>query len=362
MLRLCLTLFSVIVLVPSALFGQNTLFVRSTGNDANDGTSESSAKKTIAAAIASAQSGDVVDVGVGSFAGATVNKSLVIQGANANNALELWGQPTVMTSTLTLDRSAAGMVVTFIGLQFGPITPISGECPNANVTVYNCKFLGSKSFTTTRSGWAELFLTASVFEAKAEGSKPGSQAASSAITGGDVGVMVVRENTFRDYTKSALDVSGTGQIVRLSYNEFTNCNTSKDPSQGAIRVDATSIEQELTIENSLFTGCATSVVTSGALTGKTVTLQRNSFRQTPSPLPAIKNLSANTLDATCNAFNVPTKEKDKTVSVDVIAASIEKLLSGPVTVSPTNLDGTDADGNAIGFEPEKGAVCSGILK
>jgi hypothetical protein len=128
-----------------------------------------------------------------------------------------------------------------------------------------------------------------------------------------------------------------------------------------VRCDASKIEQEVTIENSLFTGCAPSVVVSGTIAGKTVAVKRNSFRQTPANAVAVKNLAPTALDATCNAFNVPTKDKDKPLDMDVIAASIRKLVTGSVTISPTNLNTSDADGDAIGFEPEKDAACATTL-
>jgi hypothetical protein len=346
---------------PFTLLAQNTLYVRSGGADSQDGKSESSAKKTLQAAITAAENGDIIDVGPGSFAGATINKGVVIQGANANYDIAKWDVPTVITSTLTMAASASSPIVTLVGLQFGPIVPLAGTCENANITIYNCKFIGAKPISASGAKWAELFVTASVFDAKAEGAKPGTAASVSALTGGDVGIMVVRENSFKNYTKAALDVAGSMQIFRASYNEFSNCNASADPQQGAVRCDASKIEQEVTIENSLFTGCAPSVVVSGTIAGKTVAVKRNSFRQTPANAVAVKNLAPTALDATCNAFNVPTKDKDKPLDMDVIAASIRKLVTGSVTISPTNLNTSDADGDAIGFEPEKDAACATTL-
>jgi hypothetical protein len=343
---------------PYMLLGQTTLFVRASGNDSNDGTSESTAKRTIAAAVAAANSEDIIDVGEGTFAGATISKSLLLQGANANNALERWSAPTIVNSPLMLSDGAPGVVVTIVGLQFGAVVPIGGRCPNANVTMYNCKFVGSKPLVTSQSGWAELFLTASTFEAKVDATKTGPAAATTALVLGDVGVTVVRENTFRDFTKSAIDVSGTGQILRLSYNEFANCNATKDQLHAAIRIDASGLEQEVTIENSLFTSCATSVSMSGTIAGKTIGVQRNSFRQTPAGSAAIRNLSPTSLDATCNAFNVPHKQKDKPLDAKLISESVRRLLSGAVAFIPTNLDATDTNGDSIGFEPDKERGCA----
>lgn len=356
-----LVLALALCLAPFTLWSQTVIYVRANGADANDGASESTSKKSIQAAVSRAQAGDIIDIGPGTFAGAVIDKAVVLQGANANYDIARWDTSTVISSTLKLNASAASAAVTLVGLQFGPIVPLAGTAENANITIYNCKFLGSQPISTKDTKWAELFLTASVFEAIAPGAKQGSQGAPTAIVGGDVGVAVIRENAFRNYAKSAIDLSGACQIARVSYNEFSGCNATKDNAHAAIRVDVSGIEQELTIENSLFTSCATSVAVSGTIAGKAVTVQRNSFRQTPSGSVAVRNSASSVLNASCNAFNVPTKEKEKPLDQEVIAASIKKLVSGSVQVSPTNLDATDADGAAIGYEPEKTSACGSSL-
>lgn len=357
-----LVVIFVMALATPLLYAQNLIYVRSGGNDANDGKGESTAKKTIAGALAVAYSEDVIDIGPGSFAGAPLTKGVVLQGANSSNALELWKEPTIITSTLQCNPQAVGSIITIVGLQFENIVPIGGRCENANITIYNCKFIGSKPIATSGSQWAEFFLTASSFDGKTPNAKPGTPLAASALSTGDVGIVVVRENTFKNYGKAAISASGAGQIVRLSYNEFTNCNATADIASGAIRVDASLVQQEVTIEHSLFTSCPTAVFMSGTLSsdGKTVTVQRNSFRQTPAGSVAIRNLSSQQLNATCNAFNVPTTDGKQPREDAAIAASITKLTAGPVTTKPTNLDATDVDGESIGYEPHKERGCSGL--
>lgn len=357
MIRPLITI-SLLLMFSVTSWAQGTVYVRATGNDANNGQSETAAKKTLQSAVAAAQAGDIIDVGPGSFAGATLDKGLVIQGSNANYDISRWDAPTVITSTVTLGQAAAGASVTLVGLQFGQITPLAGTAENANITVYNCKMLGSKPIVTTGTKWAELFLTASVLDGKVEGAKPGAPTATTAVVTGDVGVAVIRENVLRNYSKSAIDVAGTGQIVRVSYNEFTSCNSSADAAHAAVRINASGIQEEILVENSLFTSCATSVSVTGTISGKTVAVQRNSFRLTPASVVAIKSSAPTALDATCNAFNVPTKEKDQPLSQEIIKASVIKLTTGNVTVSPTIDDGTDADGDAIGYEPVKGKACA----
>lgn len=348
-------------LAPYSILAQSTLYVRAGGNDASDGSTEGQAKKTLKAAIKAAQSGDIIDVGPGTFDGASIDRAVVIQGANASYALGQWDVPTVIGSTLNLMPSASGGAITLVGLQFGSITPLAGACQNANITIYNCKFIASRPIATAGTDWAELFLTASLFEGKADGPKA-SSVTTPAVSGGDVAVMVIRENMFRNYGKSALDIAGKGQIVRISYNEFASCNTSADPASAAVKFDASGIEQEITVEKSLFTSCAGSVSVSGTLTGKTIAVQNNCFRETLKNIPAIRNASETPLNATCNAFNVPTKDKEKPLSADVIRTSILKLVSGQVTISPTNLDARDVDGDAIGYEPDKTAACASQVK
>lgn len=352
-----LTHFLLLLLVSAPMLAQGTFYVRVSGNDANNGQSESAAKKTLQSAVSAAKAGDIIDVGPGSFAGATLDKGLVIQGSNANYDIARWDAPTVMTSTVTLGQAAAGASVTLVGLQFGQITPLAGTAENANITIYNCKMLGSKPIITTGTKWAELFLTASVLDGKMEGAKPGAPSATTAVVLGDVGVAVIRENVLRNYTKSAIDVAGAGQIVRISYNEFTSCNSSADAAHAAVRINASGIAEEILVENSLFTSCATSVSVAGTISGKTVAVQRNSFRLTPANAAAIRNSAPTALDATCNTFNVPTKDKDQPLSEEIIKASVVKLTTGNVSVSPSNYNSSDADGDAIGFEPVKTTEC-----
>ncbi len=359
-----------LLLAPFIGLAQNTIYVRTGGNDANTGASESVAKKTIIAAVAAAEAGDIIDVGPGSFAGGMLSKGVVLQGANASYDIARWDASTIITSTIDLGSVGAGAVVTLVGLEFGAITPLAGKAENANITIYNCKFLGSKPIVTTGSSWAELFFTASILDGQPEPIKAESQKAPSttatkpamspsALVGGDIGIIVFRENKVRNYAKSAIDISGTGQIVRVSYNEFTKCNASADTVHAAVRIDVSGIDQEVTVENSLFTDCATSVATAGSFGQKQVVVRRNNFRLTPEKSAVLRNVSSTTLNAPCNAFHVPTKQGESPLAADVIEKAIIKLVRGPISVPTPNLAGNDADGDAIGFEPENSTNCSG---
>jgi hypothetical protein len=345
---------------------QTTLYVRTGGNDVSDGLSEASAKRTIVGAGIAAQAGDIIDVGPGAFAGGKLAKGVVIQGANANFDIARWDASTIITSTIDLGNVGANAVITLVGLEFGAITPLAGKAANANITIYNCKFLGSKPIVLTGLGWGEMFFTASVLDGQPEPAKVESTKvpaaklpamAASALQGGDVGLLIFRENRVRNYAKSAIDVSGSSQILRLSYNEFTNCNASGDSMHAAVRIDVSDIAQEVTVENSLFTGCATAVATTGVVGDKPVVVRRNNFRQTPEKSPVLRTAPSTVIGAPCNAFHVPYKDGDTPLGADVIEKAIMKLVRGPVSVSTPNLAGNDADGDAIGFEPEKSAGC-----
>ena len=67
----------------TAIAQQNTIYVRANGNDANNGATEATANLTIAGALADAQAGDIIDIGAGDFAGATVGYNVTFRGANA---------------------------------------------------------------------------------------------------------------------------------------------------------------------------------------------------------------------------------------------------------------------------------------
>lgn len=366
-------LIFVFLLAQSLGIAQNTIFVRSAGNDTNSGSTESAAKKTIVAAVAAAEAGDIIDIGPGLFTGGKLSKGVVLQGANANYDIARWDKSTVITSTIDISSTGSGAVITLVGLEFGAGTPLAGTAENASITIYNCKFLGSAPIVTKGSKWAELFLTASILDGqpdvKADTAKPGkskgavaaqtsrAKVSESALVGGDVGVLVFRENIVRNYGRSAIDLSGSGQIVRISYNEFSTCNSSGDSAHAAIRLEVSGIEQEATVENCLFTSCATSVAVSGNNTQKQVRVFRNSFRKTPDARVALRSGTVASLEAPCNAFNVLAIDGDKAGEPDAMKKLVQRLISGPASIEPMNISGIDKDGDSIGFEPDAASGC-----
>lgn len=89
-----------------AKFETKTIYVTTSGNNGNDGFSQTTAKKTIQAAVNAARNGDKVLVGDGTYSGkvSTIGKSIAIQSVNgagattikSTNADGLWNRTTVV--------------------------------------------------------------------------------------------------------------------------------------------------------------------------------------------------------------------------------------------------------------------------
>ena len=82
----------------------------SSGEDGNPGTSSSSAKKTIQAAVSSASSGDTILVSAGQYSGdIVINKKLTIKGADGAKSTTITG--TGNTSVMYVTSSAGGTTI-----------------------------------------------------------------------------------------------------------------------------------------------------------------------------------------------------------------------------------------------------------
>lgn len=102
----------VATIATAALIGMpamaDTIYVRSGGNDANDGSTELLAKATIQAGINAADAGDVVDIGPGTFTeDVTINDAITVRGTSAASTI-IVGPIGVGVSAHTVNITAAG--------------------------------------------------------------------------------------------------------------------------------------------------------------------------------------------------------------------------------------------------------------
>ncbi|MFN5378040.1 MAG: hypothetical protein ACK5BQ_04655, partial [Ignavibacteria bacterium] len=165
----------------------------------------------------------------------------------------------------------------------------------------------------------------------------------------------IRENTIRDYTETALSLLGANGTILVKYNEFYNNNTgaaSNSSTYAALTFAGGTITGSAEIQNNLFGGAEgdgnkNCIYVTGTITGKTISVQYNKFQSTVSTYYAIKNAGSGSLSASCNAYGN-----------NVAGSTVRNLTSGSVEAGPYNSVGTDADGNAIGFEPATAEKCA----
>jgi hypothetical protein len=338
------TLFLAVLLVLSthALSAQTTREVRATpafGQYA-----------TVAEAVIDADDGDIIDIEAGTFAGATINKNVTIQGANVGVPLAGWGDATNITSAFTMD--GANRTVTIEGVRFGnAVVPVNGASNGAVVTLTNCKFVESAAINTTGLAWAELVVSNSSFDG-ADADEAGAAATNAIVAAGLTTTVDVRENTFNDYTGTALSLTGANGTILVKYNEFTNNNTAAASSSSidaALTMEGGSITGSAEIQNNLFTSNKSCFVISGTITGKNISFQYNKFLTTT--YFAIKNTGTGTLSASCNAYG------DGSVT-PVAGSTVRGLVTGSVEAGPFNSIGADIDGDAVGFEPNADQKCA----
>ena len=244
------TLLAVLLLLGShALSAQTTYYVRANGNDANDGLTEATAKLTIGGvdgAATPAVNGDIIDVGAGTFAGATFTESFIIQGAQANAPQTGWpadgAEHTVINSAITLN--AANLTLTVSGVRFyneTPFAPVNNGATtptDAIVTLTNCRFDNCNAITTT--AWSELVVMQSAFVNGNTG-----------ITATGLDVLQVEETTFTTFTGTAIDVSGATGSAFIRYNEFTTINSGNTASNAAVKLDVASLTGEVEVHKNI---------------------------------------------------------------------------------------------------------------
>lgn len=349
---LVLLLLSILCLSESAM-AQKIVYVRAAGNDASDGSTETSANRTIQGALQDAVAGDILDVGPGTFEGATIPFAVTMKGANSGAELARWTAPTLMKSPFVLSKGDVPIEVTFDGITFGQITPVTGKSPNAIVSISNCVFNASKPLTTEGLEWSELVVVGCVFNAKV---KDVAAVSDRAVVASGVSVAYLAESYYKDYTKTAVSMQGVLRMAKLQYNEFTNCNSSGAQDCAAIRFDLDNQEPEVEIHKNLISNCKHGIQTSGDVAGKSVSVQFNTFISIPTSFAAIAHKGTGPLNATCNAIQLP--KTDRPLERDAMQQAFSKLFIGEIDAFPLNDKAEDVDGSAVGFEPRKDQECS----
>ncbi|MEN9282466.1 MAG: hypothetical protein RL594_1401 [Bacteroidota bacterium] len=341
------TLFFAIILALGAIVSsaQVTVYVRSAadgGNNANTGLTAADPKLTIGGVDGALTVGGVtaLDIGAGQFAGAEVAVPLTINGANAGAALANWGEATTLTSPITLAAPDADVV--FDGVTFGVGSTITGASAGANVIISNCTFTSAATINTAGLGWEELSISGSRFDGD-DGVAPD---ITTAIIASGVSTFFLTETTFNDYINSAVQVTGTVDNVVITYNEMTNVNTANSSSHAAVTLDVAGLSADgsARIQNNIFAEARNGVTVSGALAGKTVSVETNAF--TPGLTGhAIKNSGTGMLSAGCNYYG--------DVSIQYIMGVLTG--SGGIQAGPYQ---TGMDQAGIGYNPNNG-LCNG---
>lgn len=326
---------------------QKIVYVRASGNDASDGSSESQANQTIAGAVADAVSGDILDVGPGTFNGSMIPYSLTIKGANSGAALDRWSDPTIIRSPFVLATGESPVEVTFDGVTFGQIIPVTGKSPNAIVSLANCMFNASKAVSTADLEWSEIVVVGCMFKGKMKDAAT----AESALNVAGVSVAYIAESYYSGYSKEAISISAVSRLLKLQYNEFTDCNSSGASNKAAIMYDIAGQDVEAEIQKNLIANCKHGIQTSGTVTGRTVSVQYNKFVRIPTLYAAITHVGSGSLNASCNAIELP--KIDPPLSESAKRDQFSKLFIGQIEAFPLNDKAEDVDGAAVGFEPNK---------
>ncbi|MFN6112831.1 MAG: beta strand repeat-containing protein, partial [Bacteroidota bacterium] len=336
------TLFLAVIIALGAIVSsaQITVFVRSAadgGNKANNGLTAATAKLTIGGANGALAVAGIttLDIGAGNFDGATVTMPLVVNGANAGLAMP-WAQETVLNTPITLNVGDADVV--FDGVTFGAGSTINGASAGANVIVSNCKFSSANHLNTTGLGWEELSISGSRFDGD-EGGGP----TVNAITANGLTTFFLAETVVRDYTGTAVTISGAIDNAVLTYNELIAVNTAGNTNNAAIKLDVTSLSAAgaARIANCIISDATTTngLAVSGSLAGKTVTIENNLISSAIAGT-VISNSGTGMLVASCNSYgNAPS-----------ISTLIAKF-SGAVQAGPFINSDVDDNGAGIGFVP-----------
>jgi hypothetical protein len=327
---------------------QKIIYVRANGNDAASGLSESSANATIEGAVKHAEAGDIVEIGPGAFEGATIPFSLTLKGANSGADITRWTEPTMMKSTLKLAGSDNPIELTCDGITFGQIVPVAGKSSNAIVSLANCMFNVSKTISTEGLDWSELVVVGCLFKGKI---KDVSTVADRALNVQGVSVAYLAESYYNGYAQEAIHIDGVTRLLKLQYNEFTDCNSSGAANRAAIMFSLAGQDAEVEIQKNLITNCKHGIQTSGNVAGKLISVQYNKFVRIPTQYTAITHIGTGPLNATCNAIELP--KTDAKPDKGALRDAFVRLFNGQIDAFPLNDNAEDVDGSAVGFEPDK---------
>jgi hypothetical protein len=344
--RRFVVLLGLFILVSTTAHAQKIVYVRMQGNDASDGLSESAANGTIEGALVDAEPGDIVDVGPGLFEGADVRFSVSIRGANSGADITRWGEPTVIKSPLTLGAGENPVELSCDGVTFRQTVPVNGKSPNAVVSLSNCMFNASKTLSTEGLQWGELVVIGCVFKATM---KDVSLVTERALNVNGLSVAYLAESSYLGYSKEAIRIASIDRLLKVQYNEITDCNTSATSGSAGLVADLSGLDNEVEIQKNLITNCKNGIQISGNVSGRPISVQFNKIVRIPTGFQAIIHTGTGQLQATCNAVVLPETElkKDRAAQIDAYS----KLFSGPIDVFPLNDKAEDEDGSAIGFEP-----------
>jgi hypothetical protein len=357
------------------------------GNNANNGTTISTPKLTIQAAINAASSGDIIVVSAGTYANNfAVTKSLTIRGAYFNSSAPTRGPSATDESVITGARAVITIAANNVVIDGFKLVPTSSrmiENPNGtgltltnNVVVVN----GARNptygiFDARTNNISGLTITNNLFQ-------------STSGTGGFIPLYMVRStgnlvldnavitgnsfvNTAHGIYMDRMNVGSMNNVI-ISGNTFDNIQGASTGSTGGGRAMLLNGLSNSSISRNTFNnvyyfgmqlGAASNVaVTQNNFTGASIsgirtitsmnnlTVNENNFSGSFSQKAIVHGVGSGTLEATCNWFgsNVTTN----------VSNSVSATGTGSVNNTPWLTSGADDDAGVIGFQPATG-TCNG---